>query len=70
MTIRYIHLEFVESFDADDFINFFSRFTNRSGCLKVVFYDLDSNFNGETNKLKEAIELLAYQLNYMLYPRK
>ena len=61
LTVRCVHLEVVESINADDFINCFRRFTNRRGCPKTVYSDCGTNFTGATNELKEAIQLLDRQ---------
>ena len=58
LTVRCIHLEVVESPDADSFINSLRRFVNRRGCPKTCYSDCGTNFKGATTELKEVIAVL------------
>jgi hypothetical protein len=55
LTVRCVHLEYVETAETDSFINSMRRFTNRRGCPKKMRSDNGTNFRGASAELKEVI---------------
>lgn len=54
MSSRAVHLEVVDTLEADSFLNAFRRFTARRGVPKTMFSDNGTNFIAAETELKQA----------------
>ena len=63
MTVRAVHLELLESLEADSFINGLKRFISRRGPIMCLWSDNATNFTGAYNELVQALKELRQKKN-------
>ena len=63
MTVRAVHLELLESLEADSFINGLRRFICRRGPISCLWSDNATNFTGAYHELVQALKELRQKKN-------
>lgn len=69
LNTRSVHLELVNSLDADDFILCLRRFINRRGEVTQIRCDRGTNFVGAERELRENLEQWNHQIERQLVQR-
>ena len=70
MTTRAVHLDLVESMDADAFLLAYNRFYPRKGVPYEILCDCGTNFKGADSELKATLEQLEPDLRRKLAEHK
>jgi hypothetical protein len=69
MTTRAVHIEKLNSMDADSFINAFRRFTARRGAPEKVFSDNGRNFVAAEKEMKKAFQAILPKIKSHVHAR-
>ena len=70
MTTRAVHLDLLESLDADAFLMAYNRFYPRKGTPYEMLCDCGTNFKGADSELKAALEQLEPEIKRKLAEHK